>query len=562
MQDAKRPSVAGHDYSVDYIGFGRVTLPSPYAPEGDDAPTRWPWLSCLAAVILAGAAYLNALGNPFVYDDHRVVVDNRSIVAPVNVRALLLNDASRPVVNLTYALDRAIWGPAPVGFHVTNVLLHMANVGLLWMLARRSVARRRSVVAAIAAALLAVHPMMTEAVGYISGRPELLCALGFLLALLAIRRARSLMDRWGLLTLACWAAALGSKETAAMFPMVALAQEWWATPREEQERRQRVWSVHAPLLGLAGLAILARGAVFGLLEHHGSLTPAWSLALVDLDVLRRYVTLLIMPGDQLIFHAIPPVPGLVSPRALGGLAVAAGLLAVAWMARKRHPLATVGVGWFLLLLVPSFALVVLDRGEPMAEHRVYLASCGLFLAMAVGAERIDEILRFTPVARATFRIAGVVLMTLLLARTVVRNTIWSDPILLWTEASIAAPDHWLPYVPLGESLHAAGRHAEAVAAFAMALQLRPDTHEALRKMGICLLETGDLNRATAAFERLSTVEPGSWEAAAGEALVALARGDKDRARDRLAAARALPTASTEAAETFKTLDAAIASMTR
>lgn len=557
MQDAKRPGVAGHDCSVDYIGFGRVTPLPPYAAAGAEAPPRWRWLACLAAVILAGAGYLNALGNPFVYDDHRVVVDNRSIVAPLNVRALLLHDASRPVVNLTYALDRATWGAAPTGFHVTNVLLHMANVGLLWLLASRSAARRRFGVATIAAALLAAHPMMTQAVGYISGRPEVLCALGFLLALLAITRAESLMDRWGLLALACWFAALGSKETAVMFPLVALAHDRWATTRGVAERRQRLRSLYAPLLAFAALAVVARLAVFGLLERNGSLAPAWSLALVDLDVLRRYVMLLVVPGDQLIFHAISPVKGLLSARAIAGLAVTATLLAGAWVARKRDGLATVGVAWFLLLLVPSFALVLLDRAEPMAEHRVYLASCGLFLALAVAIERMDDALGGTRVARTTFRVAGVVLVALLFARTVVRNTVWSDPIVLWTEASMAAPDHWLPYVPLGEALHAAGRHNEAAPAFAMALQLRPDTHEALRKLGICLLETGDLNGASAAFERLAALEPGSWEAAAGDALVALARGDKGRARDRLAEARRRGPGDETTAQSLDTLGQSI-----
>ena len=100
---------------------------------------RRPWLPfALAAVAAAMAAlvYLNALNNPFVYDDHRVVLENYSIRDLSNLRALFLNDVFRPVVNISYALDYARSGLAPAGFHLTSLLLHMANVVLLFALVR------------------------------------------------------------------------------------------------------------------------------------------------------------------------------------------------------------------------------------------------------------------------------------------------------------------------------------------------------------------------------------------------------------------------------------------
>ena len=76
------------------------------------------------AVALAGLVYLNALDNPFVYDDHRLILENRSLLYPTDVGGLLLHEATRPIMNLSYAIDRTLWGPEPFGFHVTNVLLH------------------------------------------------------------------------------------------------------------------------------------------------------------------------------------------------------------------------------------------------------------------------------------------------------------------------------------------------------------------------------------------------------------------------------------------------------
>jgi len=143
--------------------------------------TRRGWLAAAAAVVLSGLVYTNAIHNPFVYDDNRVILQNRSIVPPVNLRAILMHDASRPVVNASYTLDRALYGPAPEGFHVTSILLHMIVVGLLFWVAwrvmedwRRSlgaeaaIAAHPQLVAFAAAALFGVHPMLTEAVGYVS----------------------------------------------------------------------------------------------------------------------------------------------------------------------------------------------------------------------------------------------------------------------------------------------------------------------------------------------------------------------------------------------------------
>src|SRR4029077_9572125 len=153
------------------------------APSVDAAPASRLDSRALAAAVgaavLGGLVYVNALHNPFVYDDYHTVAANASIQRLTDLRAIELHDVTRPLVNFSYAIDRALWGPRPFGFHVTNVLLHMLNVMLLFLLARRLEADRRSrsvsdtaergaVVAFAVAALFAVHPMMTEAVGYIS----------------------------------------------------------------------------------------------------------------------------------------------------------------------------------------------------------------------------------------------------------------------------------------------------------------------------------------------------------------------------------------------------------
>src|SRR5438128_1712278 len=228
-----------------------------------------------AAALLAGLVYLNALHNPFVYDDYRTIVENVSVQSPGSFRAIVLHDITRPIVNLSYAADRALWGAQPFGFHVTSVLLHMLNVVLLYQLAWRfaedlmsASTARGPVVAGTAAVLFAVHPMMTEAVGYISGRSEVLCATLFLLALMSGRRwLRGDGAIWALLSIGLWIVALASKEIAAMFPFVLACYDWLVAPGTHVQKRRRMLTVHLPIVTIALLSAVIRLAVFARVEN-------------------------------------------------------------------------------------------------------------------------------------------------------------------------------------------------------------------------------------------------------------------------------------------------------
>src|SRR5439155_13399577 len=103
----------------------------------NSSPSRRRLLFACAAVLAAGLVYLNAIHNPFVYDDYHTVVANASIQPGASLRAIVLHDLTRPITNISFAIDRVLWGPRPLGFHVTSVLLHMLNVALLFHLARR-----------------------------------------------------------------------------------------------------------------------------------------------------------------------------------------------------------------------------------------------------------------------------------------------------------------------------------------------------------------------------------------------------------------------------------------
>jgi len=489
-------------------------------------------LACGVAATAAVVVYLNALHNPFVYDDHHTVVDNPSIARLGDLRGVVLHDVTRPLVNLSYAIDRSVWGPTPLGFHVTNVALHALNVVLLFAVARtlyQQYDAAPTLMAFAAALLFAVHPMMTEAVGYISGRSELLCGVFFLAAILTGRRwLRRDGVVWAMWTVVLWAAALASKEIAAMFPLVLVGVDKLTMPQTSGERSRRWKTVHAPLIALAALGGLTRVLILTRVEAPGQALVRWPYALVALDAIRRYTALLVSPRGQTIFHAVPPL-GLTDPAAFIAIGAVGVMLWLSWAVRRAAPVASLGVLWFLLLLVPGAALTVLNQGEPMAEHRVYLASCGLFLAAGDGLGRLRAWSASRgAIARLVLPAVLVLVVPAFAVQTLTRNAVWQSPLTLWKESVDLAPTHYRPHLLLGEALQDAGQRDDAMEEFKRAIQLRPTDPTGYNKLGALYAALGRADEARQLFDRVIELDP--RDATARRALRVLDRAEP-RPRD-------------------------------
>jgi Flp pilus assembly protein TadD len=506
---------------------------------------RFGWLAILAAAFSA-LVYVNALNNPFVYDDLRTVLNNPSIEDVWAVGVIVYREMTRPVVNFSYALDRAISGGSPIGYHVTNVLLHVLNVLLLFQLARRTVedqqARaaappvrrpiRATVVAFTTAATFGLHPMMTEAVGYISGRPEVLCGVFFLAALLAARRWLLGAGRgWLVLAFGLWIGSMLSKEIGAIWPLVLLGYDRLVLAGDPAASRRRWRRVLGPLLGLTVLAGMARVLVLDFVENPDGAEIIWRYALVEVEVMFRYFTMLLSPADQSIFHQVSEVSWPPSAGIILGLIWLMAWLGFAWKFARLDGAVTLGMIWFVLLLVPSSVLVLLNLGEPMAEHRVYLAAAGFFLALGTSVGHIWAFFDTrTRRSRLLLRFSLTVWLTMLGGLTVLRNEVWSDPVRLWLDAAEKAPDIWVPHVMLGAALQERGARDEAIVAYRRAIRLRPTEQAAYMRLGLAQAELGRLADARSTFQTLLSLDPSSAVGHNGLGAVALLERKLDEAR--------------------------------
>jgi hypothetical protein len=517
---------------------------------GNVKAPRHPWRGAagVLAVLLAVAVHAPSLDNPFVYDDHDTVVANPSLVDLSNVRFILTHSPFRPVVNVSYALDRWAWGLNPFGYHVTNLALHGSVVALLYLFLLRALSDARSVVASpdssptpvaetwaafTAASVFAVHPLMTEAAGYVSGRSELLCGAFFLAAMLCGRAAMLPSGTPGRRRIAAVLAgsfallALLSKEVAVALPIVLLAYAWLVLPVTAETRRRLLSRVFAPLLIAMGLVAVYRLSVMTGAGAGSAATPLLTL-LTQAIVIWRYIGLLALPVGQSIMHAVHTVTTLVDPLAI---AAVSALVAVAWIGfkvRSAHPLAALGILWFLATLAPSSSFVALREG--MAEHRVYLASAGILVGasglLARGLESAR--LRRGRVPPAYALAVGSIMGVLSLA-TVARYQVWASPVSLWREATRHAPDKWEPHYALADALREGGDCAAGVPEYERVIQLRPRHRDAHTNLGICLAQTGRMDEAAAAFTRALEIDPGFARGYTNLGALALISGTPERA---------------------------------
>jgi tetratricopeptide (TPR) repeat protein len=441
-----------------------------------------------AIAVVAGGIFVNALGSEFLWDDEYVIVENLHIRDPRRamtcfglgywreLRAprgpmLPTSRAYRPVAELSFALDYALWRLNPTGYHLTNVLLHIAACLLVYFFAYRIFGHSRP--AALCALLFAAHPIHVEAVVWAKARAAPLALLLLLLsALLYLRWADSLLAprrAWlQLCAMGCFALALLSKASAVT--LLALLALWVSCflPR-------RLW----PRALLALLPLVGVAAGFFALDScvpEGSgpalIFPPHRHVLIVIATVGVYIRLLALPLGLCLDHDIGAVSSFLDPEVLRALAWEVALLVGMVVAFRRSKIAFFGLAWIAIGMVPLSNVVFL--GRPIGELRAYGPSVGLCILLALLAQN--------PSATATaprragmlrrFGLGACALLVLVYAGlTVRRNVDWSDKLGLLHDTAAKNPRSWLAHRALGVEYAKRGRTREAIAHLGLAAAL-------------------------------------------------------------------------------------------
>jgi tetratricopeptide (TPR) repeat protein len=463
------------------------------------------WLAAVL-VLLGLLAYLPMLRNGFVWDDDTFLTKNPLIRAPDGLYRFWFSTQPTdywPVTSTTLWLEWRLWGMHAVGYHATNLALHLTEGLMLW-----SILRRLRVPGAYWAALLfVVHPVNVESVAWIAQRKNLMAMLFYLASIHYFLKAhlvsgtRGTADRkWYWLSLGAFVFAMLSKGSVATLPVVLLGIIAWRRRPTAQDAAKLApfFLVAAALIGVNvwfqthGWTGVIRHAT-GLERLLGAGAVVWFYlykALLPLGLVFVYPQWSVAAGDLLWW-----VP----------LLAAAAVTVLLWRLARRGGLARGAFfawGYFIVMLLPvmGFTDVYFMRYSLVADHYQHLAIIGLLAWVAAAWER------WAGDARWKTGLAAAV-VAILAALTWQQCGMYRDTPTLYRVTLERNPDCWMVYNNLGLLESAAGRPDVAKRDFDRALQLNPHFYEASLNVGNGELASGRPQAAIADYERALRDKP-------------------------------------------------------
>ena len=505
----------------------------------------WTRYSPFLLIIAAGlGVYANSFAGPFIFDDIHSIVENPSLrhLWPLGK---LLARTTRPLVDLSLALNYA-WGRLDVrGYHAVNLAIHLAASLTLFGILRQALRSERMRVAdgetvrwlPLAMTLLwLVHPLQTESVTYLIQRAEALAGFFSLLTLYcAIRGAvgphRRGWDAAAILSCAC---GIASKATAVTVPLLILLYDRvFVFPSFRQAIRPRAW-LYGGLAATWGLLAVLLATTPHLAEKVGwgarGLTPL-AYAATQPAVVLHYLTLAVWPARLCLDYGwlLATTAAEIWPPAV--LIAILLLAATLWAFRYRPRLGFLGA-WFFLTLAPSSSVIPL--ADLAVEHRMYLPLAAVITLVVLAGERLLRVLI------ASSRVRTVVAATLLIglvaalgARTIRRNGDYRSEVSIWRDAIVQRPTSARAHTNLCEALTRQGRLQEAIAQCAEALTIRPDSIEAHLNLGVALARDGHPDAAIPHYQEALRLAPASPKAHTDLATALLQQGKLQDAKAHL-----------------------------
>ncbi|MGO8989653.1 MAG: tetratricopeptide repeat protein [bacterium] len=450
------------------------------------------WYSILLLSAVTIAVYSVGLFNGFAWDDEFIIVKNPATRQITSVAKLFLDPDVvkpyyRPLSRATYLFDYRLFGMNPSAFHSVNIVIHLLNVILLYLVCSRVATNKIS--ALVAALLFAIHPINTESVNFISARNNLLSLFFSLVSFLILLRNEGKAGRWPILSAIFFFFGLLCKETAMMMLIViALYSIPPLSSGFAARLREKVPSL-LPFVFLAGVYLLLRSLALHGVIGTGSLAEGLLERLArNYYIIPHYLKLFLFPADLTIFHVVPKAGLFNDPMLL--LAWVAIAAAIWLIVRWRNRATIFGLLWFVVNYVP-IANIVLIPSWPMADRFMYIPAAGLCL---VAGEFLGYIYsRYS--AKQLVSVGMSIIVITLAAWTVKRTMEWKDNISLFKSALKNDPASTVGHFNLGNAYLERNDLAAAKFQWLKALDIDPGYSDALTQMGTLAATQGDFDKA-------------------------------------------------------------------
>jgi protein O-mannosyl-transferase len=476
---------------------------------------RRAFVFALVLAVVTIFAYRPAWNGGFLWDDDVYITNNELLTAPDGLRRIWfsLDSPSQyfPLVYTTFRVEHAIWGLDPTGYHWVNLLLHVANALLVWLV----LARLKVPGAWLAGAIFALHPVQVESVAWITERKNVLMGFFFLLALLAWiafvdGRTKRPWLFYGL-ALILYLLALSAKTTACTLPAALFLILWL---QRTPIRWKRVFQI---------IPFLVLGIAMGMLAmwweryHQGTSRAVFTFlspierVLVASRAVWFYLSKLIWPSNLTFIYPrwdIAPTHLLNYAWLLAGV-IACG--ALYFLRRYWGRSVEVAAGFFVVTLSPVLGFIMLYtfRYTFVADHYQYLACIGPIALASAGLANLADTFKN---GRALILSTALCVVAVLATLTWRQAAMYGDIDTLWRTTLARNPGCWMAHNNLGMVLFEKGQLDEAIRHYRRTLEMQPDFWDADYNLGTALLGKGQVDEAIFYCDKAVRMQPNDPDA--------------------------------------------------
>jgi cytochrome c-type biogenesis protein CcmH/NrfG len=529
-----------------------------------------PFSHLLLIMLIGFLAYANTFGVPFVLDDlesinrNEVIRDLGNFLPGGPGYDFLMR---RWFGYFTFALNYHFGGLNVAGYHLFNLAVHICTALLVYALVRLTfrtpfladckVAPQAAATALLAALFFVAHPVQTQAVTYTVQRLTSLCTLLYLLALVLYvaarlrsevhrqesERGRQTPGSWRMpLLLAASAVstvlAMFTKEIAFTLPMAALLYEICFFRGTWQQRAMLLLPLLLtmsliPILVLSDENLPATGG----LPQAGADISRLDYLFTQFRVLVTYLRLLVLPINQNLDYDYPVFSSFFTPAVFLSFVALAAILGFAFylsgfriksaciasFVRPELRLIAFGIFWFFLTLAVESSLIPI--ADVIFEHRLYLPSIGVAVAMATAIILAREKTISFFGGKMPMIAAAVIIIALTLA-TWQRNQVWQNEVSLWGDVARKSPGKHRPWFNLGTHLMTdSGQPEEAIPALLNAVARDPGHAESWHNLGSSYLMTARPGEAIMPLRTAVRLKPDMTDAAVNLAVALIHNGN-------------------------------------
>lgn len=452
-----------------------------------------------------------------LYDDTMYVTNNAVVGAGLTWRGVIWAFTTtftgnwHPLAWLSHMADVEAFGMVPRWHHLVNLILHVINAVLLFLVLRAMTgALWRS---AMVAALFAVHPLHVESVAWVAERKDVLSAMFWMLALAAYLgyTRRSGAVRYAAVALAFFLGLL-AKPMVITLPFVLLLLDYWPLGRFDPgapmwpRLRVLVWE-KTPLAALAfaaGVMTLYAQRAGGNVEDVEHLSVSARFANTGVAYV-EYLAKTVWPRDLAAFYPHPAtLPGGIPwwHAALAAVVLLA-ITGAVLRAGRRRPYLAVGWLWYLGTLVPVVGLIQVGQ-QGLADRYTYIPLIGLFIGAVWG---VADLAQGEPSRRrAAGGVGAAVLLSAAIA-TWIQTGYWRSTVTLFEHALHATGNNRVAHLQLGAAYARLGRYDDAAVQYRAALAMKPHSVEANNNLGIVLAQAGRPDEAAVWFRAALHIRP-------------------------------------------------------